>query len=1117
MPAIEPQVVATGGQGRFRDAINWVQWSDSEEEVTGPETVWATPIRVGNAHWFSTRCSVTPAGGAGEEYSAANPMTTYHSGDWVGDGFPYLYNQGGTGSANHMVTGLENKLDAAKVSFDFSCSAYLIPSADNPSSRLNGSTDVASFREVPLQGLVFADAESNNWVKWPGYEQEEYIKATPRTSIPGQTPIWRLLDSYRTPGCTTNSVAELKGDTVRFRSDGGQCSNTPPYKASGPSSVMFLQGSQKARVTLKGGGKTSVALGSIALPDFGDAPASYGVAGSLFQPRWTGGELGTDITGTPYDPVDALDPDNTMLHGRQFNLSQAKDDSAANGAKLAGVSEPTPRLGGHEDSESEAHFSSDANWDDTHADQVSGVVDNDEDGLANAPRAVSGNVKITPTGNTFKQTVGCTTSGAAQVKGWIDWNHNGTFDEASEASNQVACTGSTALADGRFSQGSATLTWAVPDDVQRAVKGESGLTQSFERVRITDEQASDGGIMPLKATGTTTSGEVEDYPVDVHVSALMVRVNLPLGRYDRSDQFRMSVRDSAGSKVGEAVTTGNDKGVQSNHVGPESLPYDKDYTVSSSLAKGSASSESRYSNDLSCLSVAQGGAPVSVDSNGKLNLPQDTNVQCTFTKLVRSNPTLQVTTHVNGGHATSADFPVTATSANGVSTPMADGSPSPLAEGSYKVSTDMSREPGYRITSPLSCVTGTPSKAVAVNDAKVTLVNGDNVACEQTVAPRSATLTLRTVVERGDARPDDFDFTVSSGSGPSVGYEEGVPQTPPAGGIVGVVGSHKDGYVDDGDIMYYKNSDTNQACPLTLAQACTALDGGESVTGVRKVTTHRAKLEVLVGRDYRYGGTAEGDGSKVSLAPQGGPEHAVMPGRDEYVKPGAYSVAESLNAGYKLTGIAATMNGVPITVNPDGGFAASPDADVVVTLNNIDEPGMLEWSNTDSFTGSLLRDSEWKLTGPEGEVIDVPDCADEVCTGADQDSIPGKFHVDGLEWGDWTITEVRALKGYGLVGPQSLVLDPSDPSNADSGPLELASFASGGPVSPGLALGSGVGQIAFNQPVQKHGGSAPKVVSRRSLSSTGADVAVVTVIAFVAMACGLALAAGARRKLRHRG
>ncbi|MDF7640033.1 hypothetical protein PT279_00225 [Bifidobacterium sp. ESL0784] len=88
-------MVATGGQGRFRDAINWVQWSATEEEdVTTSKVVWATSTQVGSDHWFSTRCSVTPAGGPGEEYSSAHLMRTYRTGRWPGDGLPYMYNQG---------------------------------------------------------------------------------------------------------------------------------------------------------------------------------------------------------------------------------------------------------------------------------------------------------------------------------------------------------------------------------------------------------------------------------------------------------------------------------------------------------------------------------------------------------------------------------------------------------------------------------------------------------------------------------------------------------------------------------------------------------------------------------------------------------------------------------------------------------------------------------------------------------------------------------------------------------------------------------------------------------------------------------------------------------------
>ncbi|WEV69401.1 CshA/CshB family fibrillar adhesin-related protein [Bifidobacterium sp. ESL0775] len=1126
-PVVGPQEMATGGQGRLRDAINWVQWSDTEEEdVTTSKVVWATPTQVGSDHWFSTRCSVVPAGGPGEEYSAARPMRTYRTGRWPGDGLPYMYNQGvspgGSTSSNTMVTGLENKDDGVKLSFDFSCSAYLIPSASDPSSTLNETTSVAPFTEVPLQGLIFADAESNNWVKYPisgggYYEQEEYIKATPQSSIIGQTPTWRLLDSYRTSGCATNSVAELKGDTMRFRSDAAQCANMLPfYTHSGPSSVMFLQGSQRAHVTLKGGGKTGVALGSIALPDFGDAPESYGVASSLFQPQWTGGKLGADIAGTLYNPVDILDPDTTMENGQIFNLSQARDDFATNSSKLAGFSEPTPRLGVHEDSESQAHHSADADWDDTHADQVSGTVQNDEDGLADAPRdGTTHNIKINPDATgTFTQKVSCKSTADAEVKGWIDWNHDGAFDDTDEGSDQVACS----LDPSNLSTGqSATLTWHVPDGAQPAVKNEGTQTQSFERVRITDQTVSMGGaIVRLTPTGVTTGGEVEDYAVDVHVSMLKLQVDLPGGRYDASDQFRMSAEDLTNTEVANATTAGSSTGVQANHIGPKYLAYGSDYTVFAPLAGGSVSGENRYSKSLSCVDLAHGGVAVSVDANGKFTMPADSNVQCTFTRLKRSNPTLQVTTHVNGGHATAGDFPTsTKPSVGGSSTSLPDGFPVSFTEGSWKITTDMSNKPGYEVMSALSCKIG--STPVSVTAGTVALTNGDNVVCEQTVTPRSATLTLKTEVERGDAQPSDFDFSVAAGSSPATTYTEGVAQTP-SGSIGSVTGSSKDGYVQDGDIVYYKNTDVAHANPMTLAQAQIVLDNGESVTGIRKVTTHRPKLRVHLDRDYRYGGTAAGDGSRITLTPRGGLEQNVTLDQDEYMPDGSYAVAQFLNHGYKLTDIEVTAGGAPVTVNSDGSFVAPPDVDVVVTLKNVDMPGTLVWSRTDRFTGLLLRDSEWRLTGPHGEVVDVQDCTEATCTGMDQDPRPGQFRVTGLHWGGWTIAETRAPVGYGLTGPKALTLDPSDPASTPDGPRQSTFFESGDPVSHEPGLG-GLGQVGLGLGGSGKGGS--KARGRHGaryvgLVSTGAGVTIVVMITFVTMGLGFVTAVGTHMALRRR-
>ncbi|WEV59031.1 CshA/CshB family fibrillar adhesin-related protein [Bifidobacterium sp. ESL0728] len=1102
--SVGPQTIATGGEGRMLNAINWVEWSDTDrQEIDGDTTVWTTPSKIGDGHWISTRCSVTSPSGVDNALSETKPMMAYKSGDWGGDGLPDMYNQGGKGHANTMITGLANKDDAEKVTFDFDCATYLIDSASSPS--LDASTPVTSYTNVPMQGLVFADAESNNWYDdSPLMHQQEYIKATPNSQISSATPIWRLLDGYRSEGCSTNSVAELKNSTMRFRSDGPQCSNSG---GNGPASVMFLQGSQSARVTLKGGGNTAVALGSIVLTDFGDAPESYGVASSLFQPQWTGGELGTDIASTGTYAGDAIDPDRGdlvegMEGGALFNLTQAKIDSVTDSTKLANSEEPTPRLGAHEDTEADIHFSANADGDDIRGDEVSGSIENDEDGVAHA---VNANVQVNPAADgTFTQKVTCKSTAHAEVKGWVDWNRNGRFDDSTEGSNQQAC-----VADSSSSTGSsATLTWTIPADAQRAVKNEATgpsthLTQSFERVRITSEtDPMSTDIMRLAPTGVTTSGEVEDYAVDVHVPMLNLRVNLPGGRYDSRDQFAMSVKNSSDVEAGNKTTTGSASDIQPDQVGPKYLPYGSDYKISAPLAAGSPSTESRYSADFSCVDLTHGNAPVTVDTSGKFTMPADSNVQCTITRSKRSNPTLKVTTHVNGGSAVPSDFPTSAMPAVGDgSTSLPSGFPVSFTEGSYKISTDMSGKPNYEVTSPLACtLDGSP---ITLTGATVALANGDNVECEQTVNPRAATLTLKTQVEHGDAKPDDFNFTVAT-SGGSTTYAENNPQVS-AGDITRVTGSSlPDGYEQDGNIAYYKNSDAAHAHPMTLAEANTALNNGESVTGIRKVTTHRSKLTVKRERDYRYGGTAEGDGSSVKLTPQGGVERDVAIDQPEYVGDGTYSVRQLLNDGYKQESIKAELaDGTSITINPDGTFQVPPGADVIVNVKNADEPGTLGWSRFDEDGTTLLPGSKWRLNGPKGQSLDVDDCTAEVCTGLDQDPAPGKFRVSGLSWGAWNVTETKAPAGHELSEPKTLI---ADPSQGEGGTPKTEAFQGGksADVTPGVRPVSEPQQGA-NKPMPSNRKLGPQ------LSATGADVTQVVAIAALALLLGMVLSAAIKR------
>lgn len=87
---------------------------------------------------------------------------------------------------------------------------------------------------------------------------------------------------------------------------------------------------------------------------------------------------------------------------------------------------------------------------------------------------------------------------------------------------------------------------------------------------------------------------------------------------------------------------------------------------------------------------------------------------------------------------------------------------------------------------------------------------------------------------------------------------------------------------------------------------------------------------------------------------------------------------------------------------------------VSCTFTNKDAPGSVTWTKVDE-TGVLLSGSEWKLVGPGGEVAPVEDCEEgdaAQCTGFDKDPAAGKFKVEGLAWGDYTLEEVKAPAGY---------------------------------------------------------------------------------------------------------
>ena len=647
-----PAVFATGGSGRYVDTIQWLQWADYSQfqGVAKPNVPvldygqtkdFVNERDLGDGGTLVTTCTLSNLQHLGHnpattEAQAKGPLVATIPGAWAGDALDNLYNVGGPGqwsdgsetwhsgltypgdytNKNQMVIGLANgyayngantwdskvwgspgsSTDPtgfnAQVSVDYSCSAELRAPDGN-------------IIPVPIQGLVFADAEASSrryGIKsWATSEyQDEWVQAST-----DQPVTWRVLDTMRSQGCvskttgkqvTTDAEVSNGGQTLRLMpsdeecvyqraADGTSGTYSHPNGIGGPDVVMFMEGATKATITMQGAGYSAVALGLIVATDFGDAPESYGYAGSLFQPTWKGGE----VTAT----TDA------------FGVSPQAEMYMDRGA---------PRLGERIDAEGYQKFSADAQADDTNA------IFDDEDSIDLTQWGI-----VTGPGQSHTERVAC--EGTGKIAAWIDWNNNGAFDDA-EKSNEVACDNAS---------NSATLTWTVPADVtntKRSVDGEPGSRpDSYMRVRITNDNGGDG----QRPVGITSTGEVEDYKVSIRVPTLQLTKGVDntyasaevpgLG----ADQWTVT-GTGANDTISGAGTTGDPQAVAAGQVtlsessdNPDAAGYEAGQWICAETEGTVAETGKPYSS-----SVGQ-----STDGAASLTVNNEDRVSCTITNTAK--------------------------------------------------------------------------------------------------------------------------------------------------------------------------------------------------------------------------------------------------------------------------------------------------------------------------------------------------------------------------------------------------------------------------------------------------------------------------------------------------
>ncbi|RGE16749.1 SpaA isopeptide-forming pilin-related protein [Leucobacter sp. wl10] len=254
-----------------------------------------------------------------------------------------------------------------------------------------------------------------------------------------------------------------------------------------------------------------------------------------------------------------------------------------------------------------------------------------------------------------------------------------------------------------------------------------------------------------------------------------------------------------------------------------------------------------------------------------------------------------------------------------------------------------------------------------------------------------------------------------------------------------------------------------------------------------------ASLTLVKRVENRYGGTGGiADWTLTAAGPTQGVagrtgEPAVT-GRT--VAPGEYTLSESSGpGGYEASGWECVNTGAGGAPAVNGDRVAVPlGGAVTCTVTNSDSPGAIAWSKVAKGTSDTLRGSQWRIDGPgftpaNREISDCVEASATSCEGLDRDPSAGRFKLEQLRWGDYTVTETVAPPGY--VGGASFtfaVNAGTAGTTIDQGPIENAQQAglaipfTGGIASDlftlgGLGLGTlaalAAGLLAYRQRVRR--------------------------------------------------
>lgn len=375
---------ATGGSSVYKNNVLWLTWgaqvaSDTygkhNQTLNNGSSSYAS-INMGGGRYLCIQATISNLVGL---------INSYAPGNYSGDSMDDMYNIGGTGSNNKLVSGIRNTTDGASVSFTLTCKATI----DGVPVRLNG--------------MVLGDAES--------LASRENFTAT-------ASGTWSIVDLKKNTSSTAYEVRKdnLTGNKQKLSFLKGNDNNT--------GAVAFLTFNEQAfqgtdlsvsfDVTLKGGGLTAISLGLLPPAiDGGDAPESYGTPLHMI-----------DALNVKYDNI----PVNTVVNLNTTSYQVGGLETATSG--FLGTTGP--------DADNKPLYSKDAMGDNN--DGIAGV--NEEDAWPAQYKSFSYKLYYNPN-QTISVAIPYKAYRDGYIAGWIDFNQNGVFDASERSVATAPASGTT--------------------------------------------------------------------------------------------------------------------------------------------------------------------------------------------------------------------------------------------------------------------------------------------------------------------------------------------------------------------------------------------------------------------------------------------------------------------------------------------------------------------------------------------------------------------------------------------------------------------------------------------------------------------------------------------------